>query len=243
MAGVVFIGLTGFLASAETVTLEDTQERKIEAEILAFDGKTVTFKRTGQEKTYTLDVDKLTESTQDDLIALNDIPTKAEAEKTISLPKESFLHIKFSSGKTSKRTNRQAYDDERTETLSPTVSIQNRDSKTDLTCKMPVAVFGRGIVEKRSIKVLAKKTFDVKVKGGTNDTLALDEFFIKYDREWNQHRFKYHGYVVALLDDENKVTRVVASQPNNEQQVRKVFKVEVGKVYDTELIKEVTVAR
>ena len=242
MAGVVLVGLSAISLPAEILTLEDTQGRKIEAKITSFDGRNVTFTRVGSEKSYTLDVDKLTEATQDNLIAL-DVPREVERVKAISLPNKSFLPIKFSSGKTSKRTNRRTYDDERTETLSPTVHIENKDSNTDLSCKMTVAVFGRGVVQKRTIKVLAKKVFDVNIKGGTENTFALEEFSIKYDRDWSQYGYKYQGYAVVLHDEENKVLRVVASPKGYQTQARKVFKIEVGKLYDTELINEVPQSR
>ena len=231
-----------YAEEAPTVTLENTQGSKIEAVILASDNTTVTFKRVGADKIYTLSLDKLTEDTQDALLEF-DLPVEMEdPEKVdvISVPKESFLPIKFSSGKTSKRTNRGTYNDERTDTLKPVVTIENRDSKTPLSCEMTVVVFGRGVVEKRTIKVLAKKSFTLNQIGGLKQTYSLDEFSCRYDaRDSCNYGFKYQGYAVVLHDKEGEVLRVIASPPGYQSIPRRVLKCTTGKVYDPELIKEI----
>lgn len=230
-----------FAKDLPKTTLEDTQGRKIEAILLASDNTTVTFKRVGKEKTYTLALDKLTEGTQDALLAFS-LPTEVEEpneSEITSLPKESFLPIKFSSGKTSKRTNPGTYDDERKETLKPVVSIENRDSQTPMRCQMTVAVFGKGAVDKRQIKVLAKKEFPVFVPGGVKSSFSIEEFSILYNiRDGINHGFKYQGYAVVLHDKDGTVLRTVAS-PAYESIPRDVLKVKSGKVYDTSLSKEV----
>ena len=225
-----------------TLTLENTKGSKIQAVILASDNTTVTFKRVGKEKVYTLALDKLTEATQDSLLAY-DLPVEyEEPEKAdvISVPKESFLPIKFSSGKTSKRTNRGTYDDERTDTLKPVVTIENRDSKTPVSCEMTVVVFGRGVVEKRQIKVLAKKSFTINQAGGATSRYSLDEFSFRYDaRDYYNYGYKYQGYAVVLHDKDGEALRVIASPPGYKSIPRRVLKVKTGKIYDSELIKEI----
>lgn len=243
IVGMLSMGMLNlsFAKDLPKTTLEDTQGRKIEAILLASDNTTVTFKRVGAEKTYTLSLDKLTEDTQDALLAFN-LPAEVEEPKEpegVSVPKDSFLPIKFSSGKTSKRTSPGTYDDERKETLKPVVSIENRDSGTPLRCEMTVAVFGRGAVDKRQIKVLAKKTFSLKLPGGESDTFSIEEFSILFNiRDGYNHGFKYQGYAVILHDKEGQVLRTVAS-PTYEEIPRDVLKVQKGKVYDTGLNKEV----
>lgn len=242
--GMVSVGAL-FVSLAEeppTVTLENTEGIKIEALILASDNTTVTFKRVGVDKVYTLPLDQLTEDTQDALLAF-DLPVEYEKPAkpdVVAIPNDSFLKVDFLSGKTSKRTNPGTYDDERTDTLKPEVTIENRDSSTGVNCEMTVVVFARGVVDKRSVKVMAKKTFSLDQEPAETEVYKLEEFTFRYDaRDGYNYGYKYQGYAVVFHDKEGEVLRVVASPPGYQDIPRDVLKCKMGKVYDMELIKEI----
>ena len=92
------------------------------------------------------------------------------------------------------------------------------------------------MVEKRTIKVLKKDTFDVSILAGTSRSFPCTGTSYVYDKaSKKKHGFKYQGYAVVLHDKDGNVLYAKSSPEGYAKIPDQVLKVKAGSAYNSKL--------
>ena len=210
--------------------------RKIDAKILSVTEDEVSFQRRGTEKVHQVPLTGLSEDTVKLLRSWKPSPSAEAATSKVTRESLPRFEITFEA----KKNNRAAEprkERNRRESISPKVTIKNTDRSKNLDgVQMTAVTFSRGIVEKRTIKVLKADTFDVSVIAGTKRTYQCSGTSYVFDKASKEkHGFKYQGYAVVLHDKEGNVLYSKSSPEGYAKIPEKVLKVKAGGSYDSNL--------
>ena len=239
------IGIALFMAWAASLVvvgeeLVSKDGRKLDAKILSVTEDKVSFQRQGSEKVYQIPLTDLNDETVKRLKAWKPSPSDEDATPALIEAMKKALpsfEITFEA----KKNNRAAEprkERNRRESISPIVTIENTDRKkrTLENLKMTAVTFSRGVVEKRTIKVLKTDTFDVSVIAGTSRTYKCSGTSYVFDKaSKKKHGYKYQGYAVVLHDKEGNVLFSKSSPEGYAKIPEKVLKVKAGGSYDSNL--------
>jgi len=210
--------------------------RKIEVTILTVTEDQVSFHRVGNKRVYQIPLSDLSEDT---VTLLQDWKPSPSAKAAASKAKKESLpsfEITFEA----KKNNRAAEprkERNRRESISPKITIENVDRNKNLEgVKMTAVSFSRGVVEKRTIKVLKTDTFDVSVVAGSTRSYQCKGTSYVFDKaSKKKHGFKYQGYAVVLHDKDGNVLYSKSSPEGYAKIPKQVLAVEAGKSYNLNL--------
>jgi hypothetical protein len=214
------------LLKGDVVSLESTKGSRLEAEQISCDGTSFTIARVSDGKTFSLPLDRLTQSSQD--------AVKAWQSKGGGLNEK--FGIEVATGKTRRKNGTEDYDDKRVN-LDPIITISNPEVKvSSREAKVTALFLGRPVADNGALYVFKKETFDLPslAPTGVHD-IRFGKISASYDsRGYAKFGARYIGYVVIVHDKEGKRVYSSSSVPTSlvNGAEFKFLKLEAKKNYD-----------
>ncbi|MFC4991132.1 hypothetical protein [Rubritalea tangerina] len=193
LALICSVSLAG--AQNKPISITNTSGKSVSVYLQKSDDKEVTVKLAKNHKVHTIKLADL------DVASKNKIKKWKDAGGGLSTDFE----IEFDSGKSSR--SRQDYDDDRTLTIKPVVTIENGDNNLESKeAEVTVLTLGRPLSDTSSIKVFQKETHDLpKLDGAGKHIIQCKTYRTVYDKVGYKHGAKYLGYVVIVHEKKNVV--------------------------------------
>lgn len=186
------------LAKNDVVTLTNTEGRSIEVTLKSASQNDVTFLLLKSRKVHTLPFEKLNEQSVD----------LVKKWKKAGGGLSSDIDVTFKSGKVTRLSKRENYDD-RTLSLKPSVVLENRDVLVPTSAlKMTVIVFGKSVVDSRAYYVFLNETKAVNaIQPGEEVETAYKMIQQDYDDRGTTSRYgaRYHGYCVLVQNNNGEI--------------------------------------
>ena len=195
---VVWIALLSAALCAVSMTVTDLKGRSIAIELISLADNSVTFRRQGESKEFTLPVSNFDQSSQDlirkQAAQLPAVMPRIQPDVVIGKRRQdaagSYYMVKQEITGTVKLTN-----------LSTSVSVPNVTGK--------IVFIGQETSTPGIFTVLSSQSFQAIIKPGETFTKETETFFTSYDSDnkgsGNVGGYQYFGYVFALMDDAGKV--------------------------------------
>ena len=184
-------------ASPTSVSLTNIAGRTIEVQLLKATGTEVEFRISGGRKKHTLKLSDLDQASR----------TKIQKWQSDGGGSSTDLDITFTSGKSSRVSKREQYDD-KTLRLRPTVTIKNSDNLASTRkLSMTLLLLGRPVLDSSLYYVFSKdvKTTD-KIAPGDSFFTECSDVKVEYDNKGSaQFGAKYYGYVIMVQDPDGVI--------------------------------------
>ena len=181
--------------SSDFHTFTNTEGKSLEAKILrVMDDTMIIQAKNG--RSYTVKKELFSDSDQ------SYIRKWAEEEAKNYVPS---LDVDFSSGKGDAKDGTDY--DNRSQRLSPKVSIKNRDARfTVKNANVTVLMFGKDVLNSRKLKVLSRQSYKLSsLEPGQTATWEGKSFTAPYDdNSAAQFGHKYNGYIVVVENESGK---------------------------------------
>ncbi len=190
-------GSLGYVVANPEMRVVDTQGRTIEIELISADEKTVTFRRKGNAREFTLTLDQL------DAESRTRIAEEAKALPTVLPRIEPVVVI-------GKRRDKGSSYYMVKQTVSCTVKLRNPDTILPLPkLNGRVIFYGQNQKMPDAFRVLSVQDFPVQLQPGESASTELKDFITIYDSdnkgEGNIGGYQYAGYLLVFLAEEGEV--------------------------------------
>lgn len=193
-AAVLVVPLVG--STQEYRTLTSTDGKQLEAKVIKVAGADVVI-QAKNGRSYTLPASKFS---PDDQAYFKKV---AEDLAKNYIPR---LEIDFKSGKGDRRT--EAYFDDRTVELQPSVDIESREQTFELqNATATVMMIGKHVTDRNNLLVISKEEFKLPaLPAGKTATLTGQKYKLEYDdRSSIRHGHRYAGYLVVVKNESGRV--------------------------------------
>ncbi len=191
----IALATAGFGSPSMTVT--DQKGRSIEIELIALAEDSVTFRRQGNPKDFTLPISNFDQTSQDQI-------RKQAAQLPAVMPK---IQPDVIIGKR-RRDQAESYYMVKQE-ITCTVKLTNSST----TAKVPaingkIVFIGQNTRTPSQLSVLSSQSFEATINPGETFTKEIDSFFTSYDSDnkgtGNVGGYQYFGYVLVMTDEAGK---------------------------------------
>lgn len=188
------IWLLSATAHGALLTVTDLKGRSIEIDLISIAGDSVTFRRPGNPKEFTLPVAQFTEGSQEQI-------RKQGAALPAPPPKLS-VDVVIGKRRTDKADSYFMKRQEVTSTIKLT-NLSNTDEVANLKGK--IVFIGQETRTPSQFSVLSNQSFEASMKTAETVTRQTETFSTTYDSDnkgkGNVGGYQYYGYVLALTDE------------------------------------------
>jgi hypothetical protein len=183
---------------ATSMTVNDQKGRSIAIELISVADNSVTFRRQGDPKEFTLPVSNFDQASQDAI-------RKQAAALPAVMPK---IQPDVVIGKRRQEANGSSYMVK--QEITGTVKLTNLSTSASVPAITGKIVFiGQNTSTPGLFSVLSSQSFQATMKPGETFTKETDAFFTSYDSDnkgsGNVGGYQYFGYILALMDDAGNV--------------------------------------
>jgi len=195
---VVWVTLAAAAFGATSMTVTDLKGRSIAIELISMADNSVTFRRLGDPKEFTLPVGNFDQTSQD-------LIRKQAAALPAVMPK---IQPDVVIGKRRQEANGSSYMVK--QEITGTVKLTNLSTSASVPAITGKIVFiGQNTSTPGLFSVLSSQSFQASMKPGETFTKETDAFFTSYDGDnkgsGNVGGYQYFGYILALMDDTGNV--------------------------------------
>jgi hypothetical protein len=194
----VWYALAVIAFGATSMTVTDLKGRSIAIELISLADNSVTFRRQGDPKEFTLPVSNFDQTSQD-------LIRKQAGSLPAVMPKI-LPDVIIGKRRQDKAGSYYMVKQE----ITCTVKLTNQSTSVPVPAITGKIVFiGQETSTPGLFSVLSNQNFEATIKPGETFTKELDAFFTSYDSDnkgsGNVGGYQYYGYVLALMDDTGKV--------------------------------------